>query len=163
MKYYFFILFILFTSCKKDVPPTIVDTNTNPTTGIGSGSGTTTVVYNGNIKLVASWQVNYPFTLCIIPFKATVGISYTSAQANSNTFFSSKVYKESIPIISGGVTIGQNATLEVKDLKPGVYYYKAIKESNSCTVKGQTAKTVEKTGSFTIKSLETILVNVNLN
>ena len=40
---------------------------------------------------------------------------------------------------------------------------KAIKESNSCTVKGQTAKTVEKTGSFTIKSLETILVNVNLN
>jgi hypothetical protein len=165
----FLFLFILFftvfsfQSCKKDVGSNSNDSINSPTTGEGAGAAKTPVVSNGSVELVASWQVSYPFTLCLIPYKVTIGAGYTSGEVKSNTFFSSKIYKEGIPGITGGVTIGQITKLEVNGLKPGIYYYKAIKESNGCTARGQTPKTVEKTGSFTIKSSQKIEVKINLN
>lgn len=167
MRYYLLInvlLLSLFTaSCKKEVSSNSNELISPPVTGGGTGTVTSPVIPNGSFKLVASWQVNYPFTLCIIPYKVTIGAGYTSNEVNSNTFFSTKIYKESIPIISGGVAIGQSANLEVADLKPGIYYYKAVKESNGCTARGQTPKTVEMKGSFTVKSSQTVVVNINLN
>lgn len=151
---------LLLISCKKETVST-------PSSNQGSIPVVPPVVNppisKGSIQIVAKWQIVYPYTLCSIPYKVTIGAGYTSTDANLNAFFSSQVFKNNNPQISGGVTLSQSATLEVNNLNVGTYYYKAIKESNACTVKGQTDKTVQQLGSFKIEAGMKNVVYANLN
>lgn len=149
----------LLISCKKETAST-TSTKQDSTTVVAPI--VTPPISKGSVQIIAKWQVSYPYTLCSFPYKVTIGSGYTSNDVKLNTFFSSKVFRNSIPQSSGGITFSQSATLDVSDLDAGTYYFKAIKESNDCTVKGQTDKTVQQLGSFKIEAGKTKVINTSL-
>lgn len=150
---------LVFISCKKETVSTTSNNqgNTQVVTPV-----VTPPISKGSVQIIAKWQVSYPYTLCLIPYKVTIGTGYTSNDVSLNAFFSSQVFKNGIPQSSGGVTFSQSATFDVSNLNVGTYYFKAIKESNSCTVKGQTDKTVQQLGSFKIEAGKKTVINTSL-
>lgn len=150
---------LLFISCKKETAST---TSTNQGSTPTVTPVVTPTISKGSAQIIAKWQVSYPYTLCLIPYKVTIGTGYSSNDVNLNAFFSSKVFKNTIPQSSGGITFSQNATFDVSDLNVGTYYFKAIKESNACTVKGKTDKTVQQLGSFKIEAGKKTVINTSL-